>query len=188
MALRCAIFNLEDAYKNFFAKRGNYPVFKAKRSYQSYKTNCIVSSYKNNTYSNIKIDLEKRQIKLPKLGLVNIRGYRNKKELVGRIISAQVMKEATGKYYVSVIALEEALIKEKVIPSKAIELLKTKNINKVLVTGGIGVNGDFNEAEYMKEHLLEIGVKESDILIEDKSTTTEENITNSIKILKDNIS
>ena len=98
------------------------------------------------------------------------------------------MKEATGKYYVSVIALEEALIKEKVIPSKAIELLKTKNINKVLVTGGIGVNGDFNEAEYMKEHLLEIGVKESDILIEDKSTTTEENITNSIKILKDNIS
>ena len=40
----------------------------------------------------------------------------------------------------------------------------------------------------MKEHLLEIGVKESDILIEDKSTTTEENITNSIKILKDNIS
>lgn len=70
--------------------------------------------------------------------------------------------------------------------SKAIELLKTNNINKVLVTGGVGVNGDFNESEYMKEHLLEIGVKESDILIEDKSTTTEENITNFIKILKAN--
>ena len=119
-ALRCAIFNLENAYKNFFAKRGNYPVFKGKRSYQSYKTNCIVSSYKNNTYSNIKIDLEKRQIKLPKLGLVNIRGYRNKKELEGRIISATIIKEATGKYYVSVIVEEEAIIKEKVIPSKAI--------------------------------------------------------------------
>ena len=32
-ALRCAIFNLENAYKNFFAKRGNYPVIKGKRSY-----------------------------------------------------------------------------------------------------------------------------------------------------------
>ena len=29
-SLRCAIFNLEDAYKNFFAKRSNQPVFKSK--------------------------------------------------------------------------------------------------------------------------------------------------------------
>ena len=29
-ALRCAVFNLEDSFKNFFAKRSNYPVFKSK--------------------------------------------------------------------------------------------------------------------------------------------------------------
>ena len=97
MALRCAIFNLEDAYKNFFAKRGNYPVFKAKRSYQSYKTNCIVSSYKNNIYSNIKIDLEKRQIKLPKLGLVAIRGYCNKKGMSKNKSLAKYILDASLK-------------------------------------------------------------------------------------------
>ena len=29
-SLRCAIFNLEDAYRNFFSKRGNYSTFKSK--------------------------------------------------------------------------------------------------------------------------------------------------------------
>ena len=45
-SLRCAIFNLEDAYQNFFSKRGNYPTFKNKFSRQTYRTNCIRSSYK----------------------------------------------------------------------------------------------------------------------------------------------
>ena len=119
-ALRCAIFNLEDAYNNFFAKRANYPVFKNKRTYQSYRTNCIVSSYKNNTYSNIKIDLLNKKIKLPKLGLVDIRGYRNQKEITGKIINATIIREVTGKYYVSVVVEEDTLFKDKVNPGKAI--------------------------------------------------------------------
>lgn len=45
-SLRCVIFNLEDAYQNFFSKRGNYPTFKNKFSRQTYRTNCIRSSYK----------------------------------------------------------------------------------------------------------------------------------------------
>jgi len=44
--LRCAIFNLEDAYKNYFSKRGNQPIFKSKFQRQAYRTNCIRSSYK----------------------------------------------------------------------------------------------------------------------------------------------
>ena len=111
---------MEDAYNNFFAKRANYPVFKNKRTYQSYRTNCIVSSYKNNTYSNIKIDLLNKKIKLPKLGLVDIRGYRNQKEITGRIINATIIREVTGKYYVSVVVEEDALFKDKVNPGKAI--------------------------------------------------------------------
>jgi len=43
-ALRCAIFNLEDAYKNFFNKQASYPKFKNRYSKQSYRTNCIKRS------------------------------------------------------------------------------------------------------------------------------------------------
>lgn len=67
-----------------------------------------------------------------------------------------------------------------------LEILKVKKVDKILLTGGIGVKGDFNESEYMKEVLLKNNVKEEIILIEDKSTTTEENIINSIEILKNN--
>ncbi len=67
-----------------------------------------------------------------------------------------------------------------------LEILKVKKVDKILLTGGIGVAGDFNESEYMKEVLLKNNVKEEIILIEDKSTTTEENIINSIEILIEN--
>ena len=67
-----------------------------------------------------------------------------------------------------------------------LEILKVKKVDKILLTGGIGVAGDFNESDYMKEVLLKNNVKEEIILIEDKSTTTEENIINSIEILKNN--
>ena len=68
----------------------------------------------------------------------------------------------------------------------ALEILKTKKIDKILLTGGVGVLGDFNESEYMKKLLLENGIDESRILVENQSTTTEENIINSIEILKAN--
>ena len=66
----------------------------------------------------------------------------------------------------------------------ALEISKKKKIEFFLLTGGIGLKGDFNEAQYMKERLLVSGIAANKILIEDKSKTTEENITNSIKILK----
>lgn len=68
----------------------------------------------------------------------------------------------------------------------AIKILKSKKIDTILLTGGIGVNGNFNESEYMKKALLNFGIAENKILIDDKSTTTEENIVNSIQILRDN--
>ncbi len=119
-SLRCSIFNLEDSYKNFFAKRSSYPKFKSKFSNQSYRTNCIRSSYKGKENSNIEIDLKERKIKLPKLGLVNIRGYRNLESISGRIINATVEKDTTNKYYVSVIVDEVELVKEKVVPKSIV--------------------------------------------------------------------
>ena len=80
-SLRNSIFNLEDSYRNFFSKRSNYPKYKNKFSKQSYRTTCIKSSYKGKDYSNIEIDLVNKKIKLPKLGLVDIRGYRKLKEI-----------------------------------------------------------------------------------------------------------
>lgn len=67
----------------------------------------------------------------------------------------------------------------------AIKILKNKKIDTILLTGGIGVNGNFNESEYMKKALLNFGIAENKILVDDKSTTTEENIINSIQILRD---
>lgn len=63
----------------------------------------MTSIYKDKKYSNLKIDLKEKMIKIPKLGLVKIRGYRNLDELTDRIINITVEKEKANKYYVSVI-------------------------------------------------------------------------------------
>ena len=115
-SLRCAIFNLEDAYKNFFSKRNGYPSFKSKYHKQSYRTNYITRMYKDKKYSNIELDLVNKKIKLPKLGLVDIRGYRNLNVINGKIINATVVKETTGKYYVNILYNVIDIIEEKVKP------------------------------------------------------------------------
>ncbi len=102
-ALRCAVFNLEDSYKNFFSKRSNYPLFKSKYNKQTYRTNSIKSKYKGKEYNNIEIDLINKTIKLPKLGNIKIRGYRKLNKIDGNIINATIEKETSGKYYVSII-------------------------------------------------------------------------------------
>ena len=119
-SLRCAIFNLEDAYKRFFSKRSGYPTFKSKYKRQTYRTNCMKSEYKGKRYSSIEIDINSKKIKLPKLGLVDIRGYRNKDSICGNIINATIIFEATGKYYVSVIVDEEKRIEEKFKPQSIV--------------------------------------------------------------------
>ena len=115
-ALRSSIFDLEDGFNNFFAKRSGYPRFKSKFNRQSYRTSCIRSNYKGKEYSNIEVDLLTRNIKLPKLGKVKIRGFRNKDKIEGKIVNATISRESTNKYYVSVLVEEDILI-EKIIPT-----------------------------------------------------------------------
>lgn len=119
-ALRCAVFNLEDGFKNFFAKRSDYPKFKSKFNKQSYRTTCMKSSYKGKEYSSIELDLVNKKIKLPKLGLVDIRGYRNLEVINGRIINATIEKDTTNKYYVSVLVDEIEVIKKQVKPTSIV--------------------------------------------------------------------
>ena len=107
-ALRIELDHLDNSYNNFFNNGYGYPNFKKKSISGSYSTSCIRSSYKDNSYSNIQVDLDKRIIKLPKLKEVPIKGYRNLKELPGKIINATISREA-GKYYVSVLVSTEIL-------------------------------------------------------------------------------
>lgn len=93
-ALQSAIRDLDTAYQNFFrrVKQGGkpgYPRFKSKRDHRkSYKSKCVSA--------NIKV-LDKA-VQLPKLGLVKCRVS---KEAKGRILSATVSQNPSGKYFVS---------------------------------------------------------------------------------------
>ena len=111
-----AVDDLCKAFNDYYAKRKGYPNFKSKFSRQSYRTSCVRGTYKEKEYSNIEVDLLTRNIKLPKLGKVKIRGYRNKDKIDGKILNATISRESTNKYYVSVVVVEDILI-EKVTPT-----------------------------------------------------------------------
>ena len=111
-----AVDDLCKAFNDYYAKRKGYPKFKSKFSKQSYRTSCIRSTKKGKEYSNIEVDLLSRFIKLPKLGKVKIRGFRNKDKIEGKIVNATISRETTNKYYVSVLVEEDILI-EKVTPT-----------------------------------------------------------------------
>lgn len=60
---------------------------------------------------------------------------------------------------------------------KAIDVyLKDPSPTKLIPSGGKGSDEDLSEAEAMKRYLLEKGIPESDILLEDQSKTTMENL------------
>ena len=101
--IRKTLIDLDNAYKKFFNKQGKYPKFKSKYSSNCYYTSAKHWSFKDKEYSNIELDLINRRIKLPNLNWVNIRGYRNVNNIIGKIINASISKEPNGKYYVSVL-------------------------------------------------------------------------------------
>ena len=113
MALTNSLEFLDKAYTNFFEGKANHPVFKKKGVHDSYTTDSIRSTYKNRNYSNIELDLIGRTMKLPKLGIVKIRGYRNMQEFNGQIISACISSDA-GKLYVSITVSEEIVVNENI--------------------------------------------------------------------------
>ena len=93
-ALQSSIRDLDTAYQNFFRRVKNgekpgFPKFKSKKSRrQSYKSKCVGT--------NIKI--VGGFVQLPKLGLVKCR---ISKEVKGRILSATVSQNPSGKYFVA---------------------------------------------------------------------------------------
>lgn len=90
-ALQSSLRDLDVAYQNFFRriKQGDkpgFPQFKNKKSHRK--------SYKAKGH----IQIQGKQVQLPKLGLVNCRVS---KEVKGRILSATVSQNPSGKYFVS---------------------------------------------------------------------------------------
>ena len=91
-SLQSTLKDLDFAYQKFFKEKKGYPKFKSKKNpCQSYTSKCNYSSIK------IKDDV----IQLPKLGLVKFAKSRN---VDGKIISATVRRNPSGKYFVSVLA------------------------------------------------------------------------------------
>ena len=94
-SLQATLQDLDAAFQNFFrrVKKGEkpgYPRFKSKHNRrQSYKSKCVGT--------NIKI-LDKA-VQLPKLGKVKCR---ISKEVKGRILSATVSRNPSGKYFVAI--------------------------------------------------------------------------------------
>lgn len=88
-SLQSSLKDLEHAYKKFFKEHSGFPKFKSKKTHRfSYQSKSVNG---NMQYLN-------KYIKLPKLGLVKTK---NKLIPQGRILSATVSQEPSGKYYVS---------------------------------------------------------------------------------------
>ena len=112
MSLRCAIKDLSEGFNKYYSGKGGRPNFKKKGIKNSYRTNLITNIYKGKKYENIKLDLQKRIITLPKLKEIKIRGYRHLTNINGRIINVTIEKEA-NKYYISVCVCEEYELPQK---------------------------------------------------------------------------
>ena len=110
MALQNTLDNLDRAYINYFEGRGSLPKPKYKGCRDSYKVSCIRGSYKGSNYANIEVDIKNKQIKLPKLGYVFIKGYRSSEAFPWKIVNANISRES-NKYYVSV--LVEEIVEER---------------------------------------------------------------------------
>ena len=101
--IRKTLFHLDDNLKKFYDNDFGYPKYKSKFDKHSYTTSAVYRKYKYKNYCNIELDLVNRKIKLPKLKWIDIRGYRNIKNINGKIVNATISKEKNGKYYVSVV-------------------------------------------------------------------------------------
>ncbi|MBS4195516.1 RNA-guided endonuclease TnpB family protein [Lederbergia citri] len=104
LALANAQINLQNAYKNFFEDRAEFPKFKSRKNKQSYTTNMV----------NGNIKLKAGHIKLPKLKLVKIKQHR---EIPAdyKIKSCTITKTKSGKYYISILTEYEKEITPAII-------------------------------------------------------------------------
>ena len=129
-ALQNACKHLDDAFDRFFKKTSKYPRFKNKRkSKKSYKTNF--------TNNNIEVNVDKKLIKLPKLGWMPF--VNRCEDFAHKILNATITQRPNGTYTVS-ITVQESLEKADEMKMKYSkeELEKLLYENQV-IAGDLGI-------------------------------------------------
>ncbi|MCR8641643.1 YdcF family protein [Paenibacillus sp. N1-5-1-14] len=110
------------------------------------------------------------------------------------IMSYKVMstwKNAHGKPSDCMIVLGAAVWDGKPSPAMrerldiAIQVYNEKLSEFIIVSGGKGADEEISEAEAMKTYLVDKGIPASNVILEDQSRNTFENLSNSKKIMED---
>lgn len=70
---------------------------------------------------------------------------------------------------------------------KVFEIYREKLVPKVLISGGVNRITGRNEVKEMSKKLIELGIQEEDIILEDQSTNSLENVLFSKKIVEEKI-
>jgi putative transposase len=142
-SLQNALKHLDHAFKRFFKKQNDRPRFKSKKNpVQSYTSQC---NYPKKGKPTIEVDGNK--IKLPKLGWVK---FAKSREIEGKILSATIRRNPTGKYFVSILCEMNACPYVPVDKEKAIGVdLGLKDF--AILSDGTKVNAPKSFRKYEKE-------------------------------------
>ena len=130
-SLTNSIFNLNEAYRRYFNKLSNKPVYKSKR----YSRNSYTTNFTNNN-----IEIGDDYIKLPKVKKVKAKIHRFPNS-DWKIKQATISKQSDNKYYVSVVfEYEKEIINNTIDTSKSIGLDYASNGLYVDDNGNVGSN------------------------------------------------
>lgn len=113
--------------------------------------------------------------------------------IVGNIVSicAYSLKDEKCQADV-IIVLGAAAYSNEVSPvyrerlSQGIRLYEQEYADKIIVTGGVAEGNEKSDASVAREYLIQEGIPQKDILLEEKSTITQENLENAKVIMEDN--
>ena len=154
-ALECAMEQVDDAFDRFFKGQNKYPKFKSKhQSKQSYST--------KETNGNIAFDIEKRQVKLPKLGWVKVKFSKKQFQLFknrgfnGKIKGATVSIHSSGQTHIS-LKIEEVVSLENEIDWTSVPLDQIIGCDLGLTHFLIDSNGNkIDNPRYLKGYLSKL--------------------------------
>jgi putative transposase len=100
-SVQISVKYLADAFDRFFKKQNERPRFKSKRNpVQSYKTNIQGKSQL------LEVSIIGNKLKLPKLKWVR---FAYSKQVTGRILNATIRRNASGKYFVNLLLVEQEI-------------------------------------------------------------------------------
>lgn len=145
-ALKNTCVALVRAYDNFFQKRAKFPKFHKRRFTNSYTASGRIAKTTGKSSIHFTNENGDYQIRLPKLGLVDIKGSRFP---TGPIKTATITHESTGRYYVSVQVERTELNQEKPLHPVS----KRANNADIALTGKVvGLDINIPHIDFSDDH------------------------------------